>query len=283
MSEQRTKFEQAVAKADWTEAFLRLNGLNMQEMLDALAALPKATLDKLIERRFTFKMADCMARMEYAWTVVKNRELPLVAPGDLVQTGQVETAARFLKKTSTRGQITLNLIVFTDVIVTNRTLFPELKLKAEQILAAQGNSFKLDVTVHPSDIKYSELIYLQPQIEEMVELAKKATTIPSTRLIVLLVRLKANMDTHGLATKVNGQRVVVIDTDTPNPDRATLLHEIGHCAELPHAGEAPAGKPSPVDVGDQTNVMALAKANVTRSKLTVTQGEFLAKAFFATK
>lgn len=283
MSLQRTKFEQAVAKGDWTEAFLRLNGLNMEEMLDALAALPKATLDKLIERRFTFKMGESMARMEYAWSVVKNRELPLVAPGDLVQTGQVETAARFLKKASSRSQITLNLIVFTDAIVTNRTLFPELRQKAEQILAAQGNNFKLDVTVHPTDIKYSEVVYLQPQIDEMVELAKNATTVPNNRLMVLLVRVSPKVSIHGLAAKVNGQRAVIIDTDTPNPDRATLLHEIGHCAGLPHAGEAPAGKPSPVDVGDQTNVMAEAKANVTRNKLTVTQGEFLAKAFFATK
>jgi len=282
MSVQRTNFETAAAKGNWGQAFMNLNSLNMSEMLNSLSALPKATLDNLIQRRFAFKGGLNMPRMEYAWTVVRSRQLPLVAPGDLRKTGQVQTAAQFIKKAAPSSpNITLNLIVFSDSIVTNRTLFPELKKKAEDILASQGNAFKLDVIVHPTDIAYQELMYLTTQLEDMVGMAKKATSIPSDRLIVLLVRLKPGLDTHGLATTVDGRRVVAIDTDTPNPDRATLLHEIGHCAGLPHAGDPPPGTSAPIDVGGNDNVMALAQANGVRDALTVTQGEFLGKAFFA--
>jgi hypothetical protein len=282
MSVQRTNFEAAAAKGNWAQAFMNLNTLNMSEMLNSLSTLPKATLDNLIQRRFAFKGGLNMPRMEYAWTVVRNRQLPLVAPGDLLRDGQVQTAATFLKKVAPASpSVTLKLIVFSDSIVKNRTLFPELKKKAEDILASQGNAFKLDITVHPTDIAYQELMYLTTQLQEMVELAKKATTIPSDRLVVLLVRLKPGLDTHGLATTVDGRRVVAIDTDTPNPDRATLLHEIGHCAGLPHAGDPPVGSSAPIDVGGNDNVMALAQANGVRDALTVTQGEFLGKAFFA--
>jgi hypothetical protein len=284
VSVQRTEFEKAAAAGNWSAAFKNLNALNMSEMLDSLSRLPKSILDKLIERRFAFKGGVNMPRMEYAWTVVRSRALPLVAPGDLLKTGQVTTAANFIKKVPpTSPGITLKSIVFSDAIVTNRTLFPELKKKAEEILASQGNAFKLDTTVHPTDIANNELIYLSTQIEEMIALAKKATSIPNDRVVVLLVRLKSGIDSHGMVVKVEGHRVIVIDTDTPNPDRATLLHEIGHCADLPHAGEAPTGKPAPVDVGGSSNVMALAQTNVQRNTLTVTQGEFLAKAFFAAK
>jgi hypothetical protein len=282
MSVQRTNFETAAAKGNWATAFANLNTLSMSEMLSSLSMLPKATLDNLIQRRFAFKSGLNMPRMEYAWTVVRSKQLPLVAPGDLLKNGQVQTAAQFIKKAAPSGPSkTLNLIVFSDSIVKNRTLFPELKKKAEEILAAQGNAFKLDVTVHPTDIAYQELMYLTTQLEEMVALAKKATVVPSERLIVLLVRLKPGLDTHGLATTVDGRRVVVIDTDTPNPDRATLLHEIGHCAGLPHAGDPPTGAAAPIDVGGNDNVMALSQANGVRDALTVTQGEFLSKAFFA--
>ena len=183
-------------------------------------------------------------------------------------------AAQFIKKPPPAGPSkTLKLIVFRDSSVSNRTLFPELLSKAEEILASQGNAFKLDVAVHPQDISYREEIYLITQLEEMVELARQATPIPGDRLTVLLVRARANLNLHGLAPKINGQRAVVIDTETPNPDRATLLHEMGHCAGLPHAGERGDGATGLIDVGGGDNVMAEPRAGVVRNTLTLTQGE----------
>jgi hypothetical protein len=284
MSVKRTQFEKAAAAEQWGSAFSNLNALSMTEMLASLSALPKPTLAKLIERRFAYKNGVNMPRMEYAWTVVRDRKMPLVAPGDLSTTGQVSVAAKFLKKSlPSPGGITLKIIVFTDSIVTDRQLFPRLKKRTEEILESQGNAFRLDAIVHPTDIAYRERIYLSTQVEELIALAKKARSIPSDRIIVLMVCLKQGIDAHGMVVKVNGHRVIIIDSDTPNPDRATLLHEIGHCADLPHAGEAPTGKAIPIDVGGSTNVMALAQKEVARNTLTVTQGEFLAKAFFASK
>lgn len=282
MSANLDRFIAAANKGEWQTAFNNLNSLNMSEMLKGISALTKKTQDRLVERRFAFKSGLNMARMEYAWTVVRSKNLPLIAPGDLSQTGQVSTAATFINKpVSLTPKFTLRAMVFTDKIVTNRTLFPELKKKAEEILKSQGNAFKLDVTVHPKDIPYNELFYLTTQVEEMLEMIKKEVALPSDKVIVLLVRLKPGIDTHGMVVKVDGKRIILIDTDTPNPDRATLLHEMGHCATLPHAGENAPGKATPIDVGGQHNVMALAQKDVVRDALTVTQGELLAKAFFA--
>lgn len=283
MSQQRTKFEAAVKAENWQEAFYNLNSLSMQEMLASLASLATTKLDKLIQRRFAYKGGVNMPRMEYAWTVAKTRTLPLIAPGDLSTTGQVGTAAQFLKKPILNTKIALNLMVFSDSIVKNRTLFPELVTRANEILRAQGDRFVVNVNSHKTDIPLQEVVYLETQISEMVDKAKKATNIPVNHLVVVLVRVKANVGVHGIAALINGRRVVVIDTDSPNPDRATLLHEIGHCAGLPHAGAYPTGSSSPVDVGDATNVMAEPVNGIRRSNLTVTQGEFLARAFFATQ
>jgi hypothetical protein len=283
MSLPRTKFEAAVKNGKWQDAFLNLNALSMQEMLASLSSLPAAKLDKLIQRRFAYKSGVDMPRMEYAWTVVKTRNLPLIAPGDLSSSGQVGTAAQFLKKPIMNTRIGLNITVFTDSIVQNRTLFPELVAKAGEILRSQGDRFALNVTLHKQDIPYQEVIYLESQLAEMAALAKKTINVPVNHLVVLQVRVKANVGVHGIAALIDGRRVVVIDTDSPNPDRATLLHEIGHCAGLPHAGAFPTGSSEPVDVGDATNVMAEPISGIRRSNLTVTQGEYLAKAFFTTQ
>lgn len=283
MSQTRLKFESAVKNEKWQDAFLNLNALSMQEMLASLSSLSAAKLDKLIQRRFAYKGGVDMPRMEYAWTVVKTRNLPLIAPGDLSTTGQVGTAAQFLKKPIMNTRYTLNLSVFTDSIVKNRSLFPELVNRASEILRAQGDRFVLNAVQHKTDVPLQEVVYLESQLVDMVNKAKKMVSVPANHLIVLLVRVQQNVGVHGIAALVDGRRVVVIDTDSPNPDRATLLHEIGHCAGLPHAGANQTGSSSPIDVGDAANVMAEPISGIRRSFLTVTQGEFLAKAFFATQ
>ncbi|MBL8252801.1 MAG: hypothetical protein V9G63_04795 [Candidatus Competibacter sp.] len=281
MSQQRRNFENAMLHQNWPVAFSNLNALSMAEMLKTLAALPRASLDNLILRRFAFRLMFGMERMEYAWTVVKKRTLPLIAPGDLAQTGQFQDAANFLKTPATTAKVKLQIMVFTDSIVTNRTIFGELRQKAEDILKSQGDAFNLDVTFHPNDVPYAEQFYLSTQFQEMIDMAKKATSIPADRLPVLLIKAKPNVDIYGIAAAADGHRIVAINTEEVNPDRATLLHEIGHCAGLPHSNQNAPDKPSPLDVGNDFNVMAEPKPNVVRKFLNVVQGEFLANAFFA--
>jgi hypothetical protein len=282
-SAERIKFENAVKRGNWLEAFQNLHVLNMKEMLaslDHLRTSDRLKFDALISRRFAYKDGLNMARMEYAWTVVQNRSLPLVAPGDLSQTDQVAIASRFVGRTPAARQVALNIMVFTNRTVTNRSMFGELRQRADAILASQGNGFKLDVVMYPRDLELGEAIYLSEQLEELVGLAKKATSIPSNRLIVLLAKIQQGVGAHGLAVMVDGKRVAVIDTENPAADRTTLLHEIGHGAGLPEGGEKAAGRPTAVDFGYPENVMASPRGP-GRDQLTVAQGEYLSRAFFA--
>ncbi len=97
----RQNFTTAVQAQHWAEAFTCLNGLNMFEMLRALAALDPAVLDAMWANSAGASGLN-LPRMDYAKNVVRNRALPAVAPGDLQQTGQVTEAQNFLSQTSTR-------------------------------------------------------------------------------------------------------------------------------------------------------------------------------------
>ena len=98
----RGRFEAAVVRGDWREAFLNLNGLNMHEMLRALDGLAPDRRDALASQRQDFRNMVNMPRIEYAIAVVRNGQLPSLAPGDLVATGQVQTAAEFLQERRSR-------------------------------------------------------------------------------------------------------------------------------------------------------------------------------------
>lgn len=89
---------QLIGPPDWDAAFDRLNGLNMDEMLRALAALDPLDRAALWAQRTGYPGLAGMPRMEYAYNVVKDRKLPATAPGDLQTTGQVGTAKGFLAK-----------------------------------------------------------------------------------------------------------------------------------------------------------------------------------------
>jgi hypothetical protein len=94
----RRRFDEAAARNDWREAFLNLNGLNMYEMLRALDGLAPDRRGALKSQREAFRGMVNMPRIEYAAAVVETRQLPSEAPGDLAATGQVQTAAEFLRQ-----------------------------------------------------------------------------------------------------------------------------------------------------------------------------------------
>src|SRR5262245_64773970 len=101
MSPTCENFIRAVLSQTWRDAFLQLNGLDMWEMLRALAALDRQDLNDLWTNQTAFLGAipwgrDAMPRMEYARSVVVDRRLPSSAPGDLQATGQVGDAVEFL-------------------------------------------------------------------------------------------------------------------------------------------------------------------------------------------
>jgi flagellum-specific peptidoglycan hydrolase FlgJ len=74
----------------------------MFEMLRALNGLSAERRNALMQQREGFRGSVNMPRIEYAVTVVETGQLPPEAPGDLQATGQVQTAAEFLRER--RGQ-----------------------------------------------------------------------------------------------------------------------------------------------------------------------------------
>jgi flagellum-specific peptidoglycan hydrolase FlgJ len=101
-SSTRVRFEQAVVRDDWRQAFLNLNGLNMYEMLRALDGLSPDRRDALVGQRQAFHDMVNMPRIGYAMAVVRTGRLPAMAPGDLDATGQVQTAAEFIQERQSR-------------------------------------------------------------------------------------------------------------------------------------------------------------------------------------
>jgi len=87
---------QVVGPPDWDTAFRRLNGLNMFEMVRALAALDPLDLDDLWAQHSTAAGFVNMPRIEFAYNVVHNRQLPATIPADVQSTGQVGDARGFL-------------------------------------------------------------------------------------------------------------------------------------------------------------------------------------------
>lgn len=98
----RRDFETAASAGNWQSAYKYLNGLNMYEMLRALDTLRTGgTLSTFWAARQTSQNGVNMPRIEYAYNVVVNRQLPTTPPGDLEATGQVADARAFLQPAPT--------------------------------------------------------------------------------------------------------------------------------------------------------------------------------------
>ncbi len=92
----REAFKQAVDVGSWNDAFLNLNGLSMADMLRALAELPPARMNQVMEKSMSCWSGVNMPRIAFAATVVKQRTIPAQIPTDVASTGQVQDAKRFL-------------------------------------------------------------------------------------------------------------------------------------------------------------------------------------------
>jgi hypothetical protein len=99
MSLQSDRFLEAAQRSDWETAYYYLNGLNMYEMLRSLNSLSRLRLEMLRLQAFRFASRYNVDRIDYAIHVVESRELPNPPPGDLDETGQVQTAREFLNET----------------------------------------------------------------------------------------------------------------------------------------------------------------------------------------
>lgn len=112
MSPECASFIRAVLAQNWAEAFNQLNGLNMAEMLLVMRAIDRLDLTDLWAARAnipTLGTTVNLPRIEYAHSVVLNRRLPTVAPGDLRQTGQVALAQHFVGHSRERLEFTEDL------------------------------------------------------------------------------------------------------------------------------------------------------------------------------
>ncbi|NMM01875.1 N-acetylmuramidase family protein [Paraburkholderia sp. RP-4-7] len=98
MSPTCENFIRAVLTQSWRDAYLNLNGLNMDEMLRAQAALDPLDLADMWAQRQAFTGQVDMPRIEYAHDVVTTRKIPQTAPGDLGTTGQTNDAKSFIGK-----------------------------------------------------------------------------------------------------------------------------------------------------------------------------------------
>jgi hypothetical protein len=96
MSAVRDSFHASILGKRYTEAVITLNGLNMEEMLPALAAIGEKHRQEVIKALFATLGQVFTSRIQYALEVVRDLQLSSFAPGDLQQAGQVDDAKAFI-------------------------------------------------------------------------------------------------------------------------------------------------------------------------------------------
>jgi len=96
MSVERESFHSSVVSKRYDEAAITLNGLNMAEMLPALAAIGEQHRTALIRSLIGAVGKIGVQRIQYAISVVQDLQVPSSAPGDLAATHQVGDATAFV-------------------------------------------------------------------------------------------------------------------------------------------------------------------------------------------
>ena len=97
MSQVKDQTVAAARRRDFGNAYVLANGLAMDELLGALAAIETPLLADMKAQSGPSTGKVDMPRIQYAMQVVLTRSIPTLAPGDLTATGQVNVARTYLR------------------------------------------------------------------------------------------------------------------------------------------------------------------------------------------
>lgn len=279
MSETLNTFKTHAKNKNWIEAIKYCNGLSMTEMLEGLDSLGPGLLAEFAAQLSVSGSGTFTARIDWAIQVVQLRKIPDgPAPGDLAQTGQVEVARKFLAKPKAKpaGKKKLKLTLFWTKGALTETVTPTLVQKAQDFLKANGDQFVLDISYRKNVLDIERTIDFEIDgcgdsgVDEVRKKIEESKIVPNDRLAVVFCTpfATANMAnlTHGLqCKKEGGRRVVLINVTSVNPDKLTLIHEVGHGADIGH------------ELQDNDNFMSY---GTSRTKMYPLQSKKFEKAFF---
>ncbi len=282
MSQLRDNFVSAVNAKSWEAAFLNLNGLNMYEMLRALAALPAQKMAELSAQAAVAAGMVNMPRIQYAMEVVRTRKLPGVVPGDLKETGQVEDARKFLAGGGGGAplpkKVLLKICLFWAKNAARESVSSPLIQGAVDLLHRNRDRLVLDVLPVRKTLDWDKDVSDQ---EDWLEVRSQCDTagLPMGRLPVVFCTFQRiacqrgsdcpNSPRGSTPDDSRGRRFVLINIKEHAADNVTLLHEIGHAAFI---------EPSDQAETDLKNFMSHGNGRV---EIRENQVAKLAKAYFA--
>lgn len=242
----KDRFLSAARARSWKVAYDECNGLNMVDMLDCLNQLGSELLGSMRAQMAIYDVwgGPNMPRIRFAMDVVQLRRVP-EAPSDL-PSDQVKNARDFLERShgspvaSTKR---IRIALFWTKAARGESVSTLLVQKARDLLRANKAGFELDVFHSRRDLDFPGEVQAESDVENAIELAKKASADAPNRLCVIFCqttpaqcdpnRQRCGRLPHGSTpTDGLGRPFVFINVANPASDNATLLHEIGHAAGI---------------------------------------------------
>jgi hypothetical protein len=140
LSQVLDNFLLAARGRNWRTAFLNCNGLNMYEMLRGISSLDVALQNEMRAQIPSFVGQVNTPRIEYAMNVVRDRRLPVTAPGDLAMTGQVQDAQDYLDEVAPSSPKTMARALVTAM--DQGRLLGQAGIRQQLVAWADSGSFR---------------------------------------------------------------------------------------------------------------------------------------------
>ena len=290
MSNLAPKFVAAAKARSWQTAYNESNGCPMFAMLDGMEEIGPALLADMRSQMPVFDVfgGPNMPRIRFAMDVVQTGRIPAAPPGlpdDQVTDAQTFLAHRKSGAASGAAPKRLKIAMFWTRRAQHESVSSGLIQKARDLLKANKNMFTLDVlpnrTILPYDKEMNdtdENSCTTSDFDEVQKLAEKSAVSTPDRIPVIFYESEHVLNSFGDIRDPNsngcgfqsspGRGFAMINSRTAHPDRATLLHEVGHGAGLEHRQNIPA------------NIMSYGLA---RTEFMEDQLKILGKCFFCSK